>query len=96
MHNIYPEHFEEKVGFDRIRTMISGRCLSEMGKEWVQEMHFQQDYEILIQQLGEVNEFCRIVREVESFPASHFYDLRGALNKIKTEVGIWNLKNCLI
>jgi DNA mismatch repair protein MutS2 len=40
---------------------------------------------VIAGQLGEVNEFVRIIREVENFPASHFYDLRSALNKIKLE-----------
>jgi DNA mismatch repair protein MutS2 len=83
--NIYPQHFEEKVGFDRIRAMLHNKCLSPMGSEWVDAMHFQDDFETISRQLGEVNEFCRIIREVENFPSSHFYDLRSALQKIKIE-----------
>ena len=30
---IYPENFEEKIGFNEIRTMLKGRCLSELGVE---------------------------------------------------------------
>jgi DNA mismatch repair protein MutS2 len=82
---IYPEHFEEKIGFDRIRTMLFNKCLSTMGKEWVEDMQFGHDYDLISRQLGEVNEFLRIVREVENFPSAHFYDLRSALNKIKVE-----------
>jgi DNA mismatch repair protein MutS2 len=85
MQNIYPQHFEEKVGFDRIRAMLHNKCLSPMGSEWVDAMHFQDNFEAISQQLGEVNEFCRIIREVENFPSSHFYDLRSALQKIKIE-----------
>lgn len=65
--------------------MLLNRCLSTMGKEWVDEMHFGNQYEAISIQLGEVNEFCRIVKEVENFPANHYYDLRNALNKIKLE-----------
>jgi DNA mismatch repair protein MutS2 len=85
MQNIYPQHFEEKVGFDRIRAMLHNKCLSPMGSEWVDAMHFQDDFETIARQLGEVNEFCRIIREVENFPSSHYYDLRNALQKIKIE-----------
>ena len=52
-----------------------------MGNEWVEEMHFQTDFENLQAQLGETEEFCRIVREFDNFPAGHFYDLRQALQK---------------
>lgn len=85
MQNIYPQHFEEKVGFDRIRATLHNKCLSPMGSEWVDAMHFQDDFETISRQLGEVNEFCRIIREVENFPSGHFYDLRSALQKIRIE-----------
>ena len=85
MQKIYPENFELKIGFDRIREMLHNKCLSTMGGEWVDEIHFQDVFESIENQLGEVNEFCRIIREIENFPASHFYDLRSALQKIKIE-----------
>ena len=85
MQRIYPENFESKIGFDRIREMLHNKCLSTMGSEWVDEMHFQDEFENIEIQLGEVNEFCRIIREIENFPANHFYDLRHALQKIKIE-----------
>ncbi len=85
MQKIYPENFEVKIGFDRIREMLHNKCLSNMGREWVNEMHFQEEFKSISNQLGEVDEFCRIVREFENFPANHFFDLRSALQKIKIE-----------
>jgi DNA mismatch repair protein MutS2 len=85
MQKIYPENFEVKIGFDRIREMLQAKCLSNMGIEWVDEMLFQDSFENIQNQLGETDEFCRIIREFDSFPASHFYDLRSALQKIKIE-----------
>ena len=32
-----------------------------------------------------MEEFCRIIREFDNFPASHFYDLRESLKKIRIE-----------
>jgi DNA mismatch repair protein MutS2 len=85
MQKIYPENFEVKIGFDRIREMLQAKCLSNMGVEWVDEMLFQDSFENIQNQLGETDEFCRIVREFDSFPASHFYDLRSALQRIRIE-----------
>ena len=85
MQKIYPEDFEAKIGFDRIREMLQNKCLSVMGCEWVDEMHFQDSFGSIENQLGETDEFCRIVREFDNFPASHFYDLRSALKKIRVE-----------
>ncbi len=85
MRKFYPENFESKIGFDRIREMLHEKCLSNMGLEWVDEMQFQLTFESIENQLGEVDEFCRIVREFDSFPSSHYYDLREALKKIRIE-----------
>ncbi len=85
MQKIYPEKFENKIGFDRIRDMLISRCISLMGREWVEAMAFQNEFEDISRQLGEVTEFCRIIRESENFPADHYYDLRGPLKKIKLE-----------
>ncbi len=82
---IYPENFEQKIGFDRIREMLQQKCISNMGNEWVDEMHFQDEFNYVENQLGETSEFCRIVREFDNFPATHFFDLRNALQKIKIE-----------
>ena len=35
---IYPDNFEEKIGFNEIRTMLKGRCLSELGVECINKM----------------------------------------------------------
>lgn len=85
MQNIYPHNFEVKIGFDRIRLMLNNKCISTMGNEWVEEMQFQTSHENLSLQLGLVDEFCRIVKEFDTFPATHFYDLREALQKIRIE-----------
>jgi len=85
MQNIYPENFETKIGFDRIREMLHNKCISTMGNEWVDEMHFQTHFESVSSELGEVAEFYKIIEEFENFPSSHFYDLRKALQKIEME-----------
>ena len=35
---IYPQNFEQKIGFDKIRTLISEKCLSPLGIEKVNDM----------------------------------------------------------
>lgn len=85
MQKFYPDNFELKIGFDRIREMLHNFCLSNMGHEWVEAVHFQDDFNSISVQLGETDEFCRIVREFDNFPSSHFFDLREALQKISIE-----------
>ncbi len=85
MQKFYPDNFELKIGFDRIREMLHNYCLSNMGHEWVEAVQFQDDYSNISAQLGETDEFCRIVREFDNFPSNHFFDLREALQKISIE-----------
>jgi len=37
---IYPDNFESKIKFDRIRQLIKSHCQSEMGKELTEKMQF--------------------------------------------------------
>ncbi|MDP3913331.1 MAG: Smr/MutS family protein [Bacteroidota bacterium] len=82
---VYPENFESKIGFDKIRELLKGRCLSELGKELVDEIRFVSDFDRLKEDLSLVNEFVVILREMENFPTSFYFDLREALVKIRIE-----------
>jgi len=85
MLSVYPENFETKIGFDKIRELIKTRCLSSLGKELVDEIEFYNNYEYLSETLSLVQEFVTIIREMENFPTSYYFDLREALTKIKIE-----------
>lgn len=85
MELVYPENFESKIGFDKIRELLKGRCLSDLGKELVDEILFVSDFDRLKEDLSLVNEFVFILREMENFPTSFYFDLREALVKIRIE-----------
>ena len=82
---VYPENFESKIGFDKIRELLNGRCLSTLGKELVEEIRFCSDFDQLTEDLSLVNEFVSIIQEMENFPTSYYFDLREALAKIRIE-----------
>ena len=42
---IYPQNFEQKIGFDQIRQLLKDRCLSTLGEERVSDMVFSDQYE---------------------------------------------------
>ena len=85
MNLVYPENFESKIGFDRIREILKSRCLSTLGKELVDEISFGCDFDQLTETLSLVNEFVSIIQEMENFPTSYYFDLREALDKIRIE-----------
>jgi DNA mismatch repair protein MutS2 len=82
---IYPENFEYKIGFDRIRTLLSEKCLSPMGLEKVESIRFLNDFDALGHQLSLTNEFQQILTFEDFFPAEHFYRISDTLDKIRVE-----------
>lgn len=85
MESIYPGNFEIKTGFDRIRELLKNKCISELGKEYVQNMQFSADFDTVNRQISETDEFMRILREFPNFPAQYYFDVREALQRIRTE-----------
>ena len=83
--NIYPENFENKIGFDKIRELLSSRCLSEMGKEHTVACSFSSDAELIEKQLDETVEFQKILRDEFNFPTGYFIDMRSVLRKSKIQ-----------
>ena len=71
---IYPQNFEQKTGFDKVRRLISDKCLSPLGQERVAEMEFSADYTTVIERLEQTDEFVRILHGEVEFPASFFFD----------------------
>ncbi len=82
---IYPNNYEHKVGFDEIRMLLKGCCLSTLGKEKVDDLAFTDDYGIICEQLEQVREFRRLRQESDDFPMNFFFDVRSAISRIRLE-----------
>ena len=82
---IYPENFESKIKFDKIRQLISNNCLSDMGRELVSDIKFSTNAGWIETSLAETSEFMRICQEEENFPVSYYHDARPFLLRIKVE-----------
>lgn len=82
---IYPDNFEQKIGFNEIRTMLRERCLSTLGKEQVEKMGFSDHAETVNEWLMQVREFRQLISEVEDFPLQYFYDVRESIVRIRIE-----------
>ncbi len=82
---IYPQNFEQKIGFDEIRALLSGHCLSTLGTERVGQMVFLTDSQTLCELQEQTREFLRIQKEGEDFPEQNFCDMRPAVRRIRVE-----------
>ena len=82
---IYPQNFEQKIGFDQIRQLLKDKCLSTLGEERVNEMNFSDHFEEVDELLNQVAEFVRIIQEEDNFPDQFFFDVRPSLKRIRIE-----------
>lgn len=82
---VYPENFETKIKFDKIRQLISNNSLSDMGRELVNDITFSSNAEWIRTALAETAEFMRICQEEDDFPVSYYHDARPFLARIRVE-----------
>ena len=82
---IYPQNFEQKIGFDQIRQLLKDKCLSTLGEERVTDMNFSEQHEEVEEKLNQVTEFVRIIQEEDGFPDQFFFDVRPSLKRVRIE-----------
>ena len=98
---IYPNNFEQKIGFDEIRGLLKARCLSTLGKEKVDEIAFSTDASVVNEWLSQVREFRRLQEEKDDFPMQYFFDVRESIKRIRLENThleedeVWDLRRSL-
>ncbi len=88
MEFIYPKNFEEKVGFDRIRELVSLRCLCGLGIKKVAEARYIANFEDVSRMLSEVDEMKTICLMDDTFPVDNYIDTTPYLERIKLP-GTW-------
>ncbi|MDR3704807.1 MAG: Smr/MutS family protein [Paludibacteraceae bacterium] len=82
----YPENFEVKIGFDKIRTLVKQKCLSAPGEEKADAMSFTALHTSVTRLLAETEEMQRVLTEdAEEFPLVTFQDVREGLSRIQVE-----------
>ena len=82
---IYPQNFEQKIGFDQIRSLIKERCLGSLGMDYTDRMQFSTDYDAIRKQLHCTWEFVHIVEMADDFPVDFFFDVRPSLRRVRIE-----------
>ena len=83
---VYPQNFEQKLGFDKIRTMLLGTVLCPLGAARVNEMQFMTKRSELEPELALVNEMLEILNESKTpMPTEGFYDMTSQLKRLRLE-----------
>ncbi len=82
----YPNNIEEKIDFTVIREELRRRCTSGLGRERVEAMQMETEYEkvqamlLLTDQMRMAHEDARV-----SMPRGEIYDLRESIARIRIE-----------
>jgi DNA mismatch repair protein MutS2 len=80
---IFPDNFEEKVGFNQIRLMLDELCLSSMGREFAENLRFETNFNKIDIKLSQVAEFLQILKYENPFPAQNYFNLIPELTRIR-------------
>lgn len=81
----YPTNFEEKIHFDKVKTLLKNFTLSSMGETLVDDIKFTTQTAILDKQLGTTADMKAFFDEGLDFPVAYYIDLRPHLQNIKIE-----------
>ena len=76
---------EEKLGFNEIRAMLHGNCLSSLGHERVDAMQFLADHEAVTELHLQLAELSYILQTSTELPEQDFFDLREDIHRIRIE-----------
>lgn len=82
---IYPENFEQKIDFVRVREAVKGCCLGEVGRWLTDKMRFMPKAADVRNRLAEVSEFMQLLQSQVDFPTDYFFDLRPLFDKMRVE-----------
>ncbi|MDR0754371.1 MAG: Smr/MutS family protein [Prevotellaceae bacterium] len=79
---IYPDTYETKTGFDKIRKMVENNCVTKLAKQKLQNVEFSSDYDFVCMQLRQTDEMQNILKFENSFPECIYVDIVDFLKKI--------------
>ncbi len=83
---IYPNNIEQKIDFTVIREELNRRCSSPLGRERVEAMQMETDYETVQHLLG-LTDQMRLAESdpMLTFPRGDIHDVREAIARIRIE-----------
>ena len=90
---IYPSDFENKIGFDHVRERLITLCISEMGKECVDEMSFCTDVDEIRKHLRQIQDFVTLMQDGVPFPVRDYNDLREDFHHLSIDGTVISLES---
>ena len=80
---LFPKNIESKLGFTKIRELLSLKCLSPLGEYHVERMSFSQDFDEIKKKLLQVNEMKILLDGESTLPTENFFNVFPFLKRIE-------------
>lgn len=78
---VYPDTFEDKIGFSQVRQKVIDLCVTPLGRELASSMHASSDFPEVRAMQQDVVEFADIILHHSDFPELAAVDIRNAIIK---------------
>ena len=83
---VYPNNIEQKIDFTVLRDELRRRCASPLGRERVEQMQMQTDYDEVCRLLSLTDEMRRVLSDASlAHPRGEIHDMREALARVRVE-----------
>jgi len=89
---IYPENFENKIGFSQIRDSLASLCLGSLGQSFVRRMQYLTRFDLLQKLLNQTNEFREVLMSGQDFPTEYYFNVNEHLNRAMLEGAYLDVK----
>jgi len=89
---IYPDNFENKIGFTQIRETLASLCLGSLGQFFVNRMQFLTRFDLLQKLLNQTNEFREVLISGQDFPTQYYFNVNEHLNRATLEGAYLDVK----
>ncbi|MES2795153.1 MAG: endonuclease MutS2, partial [Bacteroidota bacterium] len=81
----YPNSIEQKLGFDKIKSILTELCISTLGRNFVSKMRFAEKFDQVEKMVKQTAEMKNILSFDSPFPAQNYFDVSNQLNKLSVE-----------
>lgn len=82
---LFPKNIEEKLGFDKIKSIVSAQCTTSSGKKAVEAIQFSSDADLLQRERRKFSEMAALLSEGLPFPSISFEDVSDLLQRARIE-----------
>ena len=82
---LFPQNIEDKLGFDKIRTIVSTDCRTKSGQRALEKIYFSIDQDYLFAERNKFAEMKSLLSEDLPFPTIAFEDVTALLQQAKVE-----------